>query len=131
MLIDASALTAIFAGEPECDALLEKLEKAPIRAISPLGMWESAVSLARIFARPVSNVAEDLQNFALKLDIRTLPVTAETTGFAVLAHERFGKGRHPAKLNFGDCFAYAAARQHGMPLLFKGDDFRLTDIDAA
>lgn len=131
MVIDASALTAIFADEVDGDLLLKRLERAPVRSISPLGIWESAVSLARIFARPAGSVAVDLQTFFDKLEIRTLPVTAETTGLAIAAHERFGKGRHPAGLNFGDCFAYAAARQHRLPLLFKGDDFALTDIEAA
>jgi ribonuclease VapC len=131
VLIDASALTAIFAGEEDGIQFLQRIDLAPIRAISPLGLWESAVSLGRIFARPVGGVAADLQPFLDKFGIRSLPVTAETTGLALIAYERFGKGRHPARLNFGDCFAYAAARQHRMPLLFKGKDFTLTDIEAA
>ncbi len=131
MLIDASSLTAIFAEEAEGEGLLRRIEAAPVRAISPLGIWESAVALARIFDRPPSEVAADLQPFLDRLRIRTLPVTAETAALAVAAFERYGKGRHPALLNFGDCFAYAAAREHRMALLFKGDDFALTDIEAA
>ena len=131
MLIDASALTAIFASEDDAEHLLRLLEKARVRAILPLGIWESALALARIFARPIGGVTADLELFFERLDIRILPVTAETTRLAVIAHERYGKGRHAAKLNFGDCFAYAAAREHCLPLLYKGDDFALTDIEAA
>lgn len=131
MLIDASALTAIFASEDDAEHLLRLLEKARVRAISPLGIWESALALARIFARPTGGVTADLELFFERLDIRVLPVTAETTRLAVIAHERYGKGRHAAKLNFGDCFAYAAAREHRLPLLYKGEDFALTDIEAA
>lgn len=131
MLIDASALTAIFADEEDGERLLVRIEAAPFRAVSPLGIWESAVSLARIFARPVGAVAADLQALIDMLQIRTVPITAETAVLALAAFERYGKGRHPARLNFGDCFAYAAARQHRVPLLFKGKDFRRTDIEAA
>lgn len=131
MVIDASALTAIFAGEDDGHSLLARIEKARVRAISPLGLWEATIALGRIYARPIGEVAADLQPFLDRFDIRSLPVTAETTGLALIAFERFGEGRHKAGLNFGDCFAYAAARQHRLPLLFKGEDFSLTDIETA
>ncbi len=131
MVVDASALTAIFAGEDDQHSLLVRLDHGPVRAISPLGLWETSVALARIFARPSGMVLADVQLFLDRLEFRILPVTAETTGLALAAFERFGKGRHPAQLNFGDCFAYAAARQHRMPLLFKGNDLALTDIEPA
>jgi uncharacterized protein with PIN domain len=77
LLIDASALTAIFASEDDAEHLLRLLEKARVRAISPLGIWESALALARIFARPTGGVTADLELFFERLDIRVLPVTAE------------------------------------------------------
>lgn len=131
MVIDASALTAIYAGEPDGSALLERLEIGSRRAISPLGLWESAIALARIFSRRPQDAMADLEKFIQLFGVEILSVDGETTRLALSAHERYGRGRHAAKLNFGDCFAYAAARQYRLPLLFKGRDFALTDIDAA
>lgn len=65
------------------------------------------------------------------IEAEIVPVTAETARAARAAYDLFGKGRHPARLNFGDCFAYALAKQTGEPLLFKGDDFAQTDIVSA
>ena len=73
----------------------------------------------------------ELDAFLARAGIEPTPVTAEQLGVARQAWRRFGKGRHPAALNFGDCFAYALARTVGEPLLYKGDDFALTDISAA
>ena len=73
----------------------------------------------------------ELDAFLERAGIEQTPVTAEQLGAARQAWRRFGKGRHPAALNFGDCFAYAPARTAGEPLLYKGDDFALTDISAA
>lgn len=131
MVIDASALTAIFADEDDGHSLLARIERASVRAVSPLGLWEATVALGRIYARPIGEVAADLRPFIDRFEIRSLPVTADTTSLALSAFERFGRGRHKASLNFGDCFAYAAARQHRLPLLFKGQDFSLTDIEPA
>lgn len=131
MVIDASALTAIYAAEPDSTALLERLEMGSRRAISPLGLWEGAVALARIFSRRPEDVMADLEKFIALFDVEILSVDFETARLALSAHARYGRGRHPARLNFGDCFAYAAARQHGLRLLYKGDDFALTDIEAA
>ena len=130
MLIDASAITAIFATEAGFERLVSALDTAEAPAMIPLGMWESAVALARIFNRELSTAADDLKAWIDANGISILPVDAETARLAIDAHARYGKGRHPAKLNFGDCFAYAAARQHGVPLLFKGDDFERTDLRA-
>lgn len=131
MLIDASALTAIFAGEDDFDGLLAVIDGARQRLVSPTGIWEGSVALSRLFDRGISAVEIDLKAFFRRLDITIVPITAETSRIALDAHHRFGKGRHPANLNFGDCFAYASAREHGVPLLYKGDDFALTDIKSA
>ncbi len=69
--------------------------------------------------------------WSLPSEPKVEPVDRNTTELAVMAHQRFGKGRHPASLNFGDCFAYACARQLGLPLLYKGNDFSGTDIETA
>lgn len=72
-----------------------------------------------------------LDQFLRTASIETVPFTADRAAVARQTFLRYGKGRHPAALNFGDCIAYATARLEAMPLLFKGDDFRLTDIEAA
>jgi len=72
-----------------------------------------------------------LQEFAEEAELRLAAIGEREFDLALQAFSRFGKGRHPARLNMGDCFAYACAKFHGVPLLFKGDDFALTDIDAA
>ena len=65
------------------------------------------------------------------MNIKMMNVTPETARIALAAFDRYGNGRHPARLNFGDCFAYACARHLGEPLMFKGADFPQTDIEAA
>lgn len=65
------------------------------------------------------------------MEIDQIPLSIDVTSAAIDAFARFGKGRHPAALNMGDCFAYACARVHRVPLLYKGDDFSLTDIERA
>ena len=69
-----------------------------------------------------------MEHFLQRSNVETLPITAETGSLALDAFERYGKGRHPARLNFGDCFAYAMAKQHGVPLLYNGEDFAQTDL---
>ena len=78
-----------------------------------------------------SDMMEELDAFLRTASIETIAFTADHAAVARQAFLRYGKGRHPAALNFGDCIAYATARLEAMPLLFKGDDFRLTDIEAA
>jgi ribonuclease VapC len=81
--------------------------------------------------RREDEVLDRLDQFLRTASIETVPFTADHAAVARQTFLRYGKGRHPAALNFGDCIAYATARLEAMPLLFKGDDFRLTDIEAA
>ena len=129
MFVDASALMAIIARENGHEELLIRLEAAPLRLTSPIGVFETVAAIARIFAispagaRPVVLDTVD----ALGIVIREVP--AEIVDAAQDAFERYGKGQgHPAQLNMGDCFAYACARHWGVPLLYKGDDFAQTDM---
>ncbi len=87
--------------------------------------------MARIVGLPIPDAEAALERYLEIMSITVVPVTAETRHMALDAFDRYGKGRHPAGLNFGDCYAYACARQAGEPLLYKGDDFPLTDIKAA
>ena len=131
MFVDASALTAILTDESDARQLLARLQKAGSRITSPLAIWETVIATARILDLPVGEAHQAVTEFLDLAEIETRPVVAEAGAIAVAAFDRFGKGRHPAALNFGDCFAYAGARLARMPLLYKGDDFPLTDIETA
>jgi ribonuclease VapC len=74
---------------------------------------------------------DEVEAFVSRFSVQLIPITAEIGTLAVDASRRYGRGRHKADLNFGDCFAYACARERGVPLLFKGEDFVHTDIEAA
>lgn len=131
MFVDASALTAILTSESDARQLLARLQTAGKRATSPLAIWETTIATARILDLPLSEAEQAVLEFLKLAEIETLPVPPEAATTALSAFDRYGKGRHPAALNFGDCFAYASARLSRLPLLYKGDDFPLTDIETA
>jgi len=130
MFVDASALCAMLTDEQDARELLARLQRTPERVTSPLAVWETAVAVARILDLPPTEAHAAVEDFLALAGIRVLAVPPETASVAVGAFDRYGKGRHPAALNFGDCFSYACARHHRMPLLFKGGDFPQTDIEA-
>lgn len=130
MFVDASALTALLTDEEEARELLSRLQQDARRLTSPLAVWEATLAVARILALPIPDATEAVENYLALTEIELVPVPTETTRIALDAFDRYGKGRHPARLNFGDCFAYACARHFGEPLMFKGADFPLTDIEA-
>jgi ribonuclease VapC len=130
MFVDASALTAMIADESDAPELVARLDQAQTLLTSPIAVWEATVALARLSGKSIKDVRKDVERFLELAEIRTLPVPPEIAAIALDAFDRFGKGRHPAKLNMGDCFAYACARHFGEPLLYKGADFPLTDIEA-
>lgn len=131
MFVDASAWTAIFLEEPEAEAFRLKLSYAPVSFTSALSNWEAARAIARETSASLSETVLDLEEFQAVAGTRMVPIGQAEQDMAIWAHSQFGKGAHPAKLNMGDCFAYACARTNGVPLLFKGDDFSLTDIEPA
>ena len=98
---------------------------------SGLALWETVVATSRILGLPVDDVANDVRTYLEENDISCIPIDESIALAALEAFGRYGKGRHPAKLNLGDCFAYACARHHRVPLLYKGEDFALTDIEPA
>jgi len=130
MFVDASALTAILTSEEDGPDLLARLQSGDRRITSPLAVWETAIAVARILGLEVAEAQQAVEEFLQLAAIEVIAVPAEARHAAIAAYARFGKSRHPAALNFGDCFAYACARQQRMPLLYKGDDFSLTDIEA-
>lgn len=127
MIVDTSVIVAILRGEPDARAFEQLLARAPIARISAATYVELGVVVDD--ARdPVQSSALDAVLRAARVQVE--PFTEAQAGLARSAYQRFGKGSgHPARLNMGDCFAYALARDLGEPLLFKGNDFALTDIE--
>lgn len=128
MVIDTSALLAILQDEPERRAFNVAIEGAAERALSVASFVEASVVIE---ARYGLEGVRELDTFLDKAGIDLMPVDAEQGRLARAAFSRFGRGRHRAGLNFGDCFAYALAASRTESLLFKGDDFTHTDITPA
>jgi ribonuclease VapC len=128
MVIDTSAIVAILFDEAERAAFDRLIAEDPVRLISAVGRVEAALVIE---GRKGEAGRERLDRFFRLTGTEIVAVSAEQANLAVEAFRRFGRGRHPARLNIGDCFAYALARATGEPLLFKGGDFALTDIAAA
>jgi ribonuclease VapC len=131
MFIDASAIVAIVAPEEDGPALSARLDQTDIVRTSPISIYEAVLGLARKLDISVVDAGEAVDNFIKSSQTEIIPITAEIGRVAITAFERFGRGRHPARLNMGDCFAYACARSLDVPLLFKDDDFAQTDIAVA
>jgi ribonuclease VapC len=131
MFVDASALTAMLVDERDARELLARAQTHPVRMTSPLAVWETVLAVARILGLDIQAANAAVEEFLVLTDINVEPVPAGARRAAIEAFARFGKGRHPASLNFGDCFAYACAKHAGVPLLYKGDDFPQTDIEPA
>jgi ribonuclease VapC len=131
MFVDASALVAMLVGEPDADHLALKLKDVGSIITSPLSRYEASLAIARLKNVDIENAASIVRQFVTRYGIRTMNVTEEVGEAAISAFDRFGKGRHKASLNLGDCFSYAFARLHRVPILCKGDDFIHTDIEVA
>ncbi len=129
LVIDTSALIAIFRLEPEADSFLKIIVQADARAMSALSLLEASMVMSGGAADAA--VFEPLDAFLLEGGIDIAPFDAAQAGLAREAFLRFGKGRHKAALNLGDCASYALAKSRRARLLYKGDDFRWTDIIAA
>jgi ribonuclease VapC len=131
MFVDASALVAVLLGEPERETFLSVCNDAEAIVVSPIVVWESAIALARVREKPI-DVATERTTALIRIWSAEVAVVEPADGLAALdAFARFGKGRHAARLNLGDCFSYAMAKRRGLPLLYKGNDFALTDIERA
>ncbi len=128
MIVDSSALVAILTEEEDAIVLNRAIARAVTCAISAPTLLETSMVLS---GRRGQVPVDALDAYVSKAGISVLPFTADHALIARQAFLRYGKGRHKAGLNFGDCIAYAAAKLEGMPLLFKGDDFKLTDVEAA
>lgn len=128
MILDSSALVAVLMAEHGAEELLAKIRTGGPAGIGAPTLVETAMVLTRrLNGHPMPLLAELLE----VLDVEVIPFTPAHSRVALDAFLRFGKGRHPAALNFGDCLCYAVAKLADQPLLFVGDDFRRTDVVAA
>ena len=129
MILDTSAVIAILRSEPEAAAIAQAIEQAVHRRISAVNYVEAAAVIDSSRDPIASRRFDDLLREA---EVTIEPVSENQARIARAAYRDFGKGSgHPAKLNFGDCFAYALAKAKKEPLLFKGNDFRHTDVTFA
>jgi ribonuclease VapC len=125
MVIDTSAIVAILRNEPEADALRMAVVSDPIRLVPATCVLETRMVLV---SRRGEQVVAEIDLWLAKILADIIPIDAELVDIATRAWLAYGKGRHPAALNFADCLSYALAKRSRQPLLFKGDDFSKTDV---
>ena len=128
MIIDSSAICAILFGEPDTKRYEDAIAGADVRRMSAGNLLEAAIVVE---SRTGPLGADQLDALIERAGIEVVPVSAEQATIARRAWRRFGKGRHAAGLNLGDCLAYALAESTREPLLYKGNDFARTDVEAA
>lgn len=125
MIIDTSAVLAILFAEDDAQRYASAIARAEVRLMSAANYLEAGIVVDNQIGATAGRQFDALVSRA---DVRVEAVTREHADIARQAYLDFGKGNHPARLNFGDCFAYALSKSAGLPLLFKGDDFSKTDI---
>jgi ribonuclease VapC len=128
MVIDTSALIAVLLSDPLAPRLVTAIEAASPRLLSATNLLEAAMVIE---SRKGEIGGRELDLLLYRSAVEVVPVDHDQAEIARTAWRQFGKGRHPAGLNYGDCFAYALAKARRLPLLFQGDDFARTDIEAA
>jgi ribonuclease VapC len=128
LFLDASALVAIIARESEREDFVHSIRRADHRLWSPMSCWETVSSLRRFYDMTIESARREVDMLAETLALRLVPVGDRELTLALDAYQTYGKGRHPAALNMGDCFAYACAKANDARLLYKGDDFARTDL---
>lgn len=127
IVVDTSAIIACLTGEPERPQFMRTLALAQQRVLSSVNLLEARIVITGSKNLPRSWLDDFLGNEVITI----IPFDEPLSDLAFEAYGRYGKGRHPARLNMGDCAAYALAKARGWPLLYKGDDFALTDIERA
>lgn len=128
MILDSSPLIAILAQEPDAERYVQAISRAPRCRISAGNFIELSIVIESQFG---VEVAQQCDALFRRIGVVIEPVTVEQAYLARQAFHDFGRGRHAAGLNFGDCLAYALSKETGEPLLFKGDDFKKTDVISA
>jgi ribonuclease VapC len=125
MVIDSSAIIAILLAEPEDDAFTDAIERDGTRLFSAVSFFQTSIVIET--RRGPEGLAR-LDLFVSEAELEIVPFTLHDARAARRAYRQFGKGRHAAGLNFGDCVSYALSNETGEPLLFKGSDFGQTDV---
>jgi ribonuclease VapC len=128
LFVDASAMIAILADEPEKDRLLNGVLDDPHPIGSAMSCWETVSGLRRSHGTGIDEARRRVEHMLATVAIRIVPIHRGEMTLALDAYQQLGKGRHPAALNMGDCFAYACAKTNDARLLYKGDDFSHTDL---
>jgi len=131
MVLDASAIIAMLGDEAEGNRFAAALEDAATRSVSPVAVWETVVGLARVYPLSIAEARRKVAEFLATAEVEMLVIGRPELDLALDAYDQFGKGRHPARLNLGDCFTYAAAVGGDAPLMHKDEGFRLTDVRQA
>lgn len=131
MFVDASAVVSIISGEDDALSLSARLAQASTIYLSPIVIYESVTGLARKRACPMEMAEQLVDAFVEETRAHILDISSNIGAEALKASSKYGRGRHKADLNMGDCFAYACAKTNNLPLLFKGNDFPYTDIEVA
>jgi ribonuclease VapC len=126
--IDASVLAAIIGGEGDELAWTAVVRDTRALKTSAIAIWEAARAVSHLNKVDTSTAMHDLRIFIERSGIEIVTIALDEAIMALDAHDQFGKGNHPAKLNMGDCFAYACAKTNKAKLLYKGDDFASTDL---
>lgn len=121
-------MVAIIAGEEEREVFVERLRAASALLWSAMSCWEAVSALQNTYKQPVDVARGRLQDFAGDFSLSIVDIGAQELQAALDAYQIYGKGRHRAQLNFGDCFAYACAKTNDARLLYKGNDFAHTDL---
>ena len=130
IFVDASAMISLMTGEDDADDLADRLGAEQSRLCSAVSVWETIAGLCRTYMFSVPSARATVQSFIELNDLKFVGIGEREFDLATEAYAEFGKGRHPAALNMGDCFAYACAKANRAKLLFKGEDFTKTDIAA-
>jgi ribonuclease VapC len=129
MFIDASALVSILTKEEDHERLARRLDAAERLITSAIAIYEAALAIARKKGLGIDVAGREVGEFLQRVDAGVMPIDNDAARLALVAQSRYGKSiGHPARLTMGDCFAYAMAKQHRVPLLCNGDDFAQTDL---
>lgn len=128
LFVDASAMVSILAPEPDHAVFEAQIAQASGLLFSSIAAWETVTTLCRGFRAPEVLARKRLDSFLRTFNFQIVAIGEREGQMAMDAYSLYGKGRHPAKLNMGDCFAYACTKANNARLLYKGDDFAKTDL---
>lgn len=128
LFVDASALVAYIAGEAERSLVAARIASDPDPLWSAISCWEAVAALKNSYDLTIEEARDEVERSAAMMELRLVRIDRDELGIALDAFEKYGKGRHPAKLDMGDCFAYACTKANNAKLLYKGDDFAKTDL---